>query len=134
MCVFTCFWLFASPWTVARQAPLSVTFSRQEYWNRLPFPHPGSFPDSEDQTCLLHLLDWQAKSLLLHCLGSPLVMNSLVIICYLRFYTWIFFFPLRNMGLFTLLLKIMVLFQLYLFRGAVNINVKCILYIFITYI
>ena len=38
------------------------------------------------------------------------------------------------MGLFTLLLKIMVLFQLYFFRGAVNINVKCILYIFITYI
>ena len=32
-------------WTVARQAPLSMGFSRQEYWNRLPFPPPGN--DSE---------------------------------------------------------------------------------------
>ena len=31
---------FATPWAVARQAPLSVEFSRQEYWNRLPFPIP----------------------------------------------------------------------------------------------
>ena len=33
--------LFATPWTVARQAPLSMAFSRQEYWSRLPFPTPG---------------------------------------------------------------------------------------------
>ena len=32
---------FATPWTVARQAPLSMGFSRQEYWNGLPFPSPG---------------------------------------------------------------------------------------------
>ena len=32
--------LFATPWTVARQAPLSVGFSRQEYWSGLPFPSP----------------------------------------------------------------------------------------------
>ena len=30
------------PWTVARQAPLSIGFSRQEYWSELPFPLPGS--------------------------------------------------------------------------------------------
>ena len=30
-----------TPWTVVRQAPLSVEFSRQEYWNGLPFPPPG---------------------------------------------------------------------------------------------
>ena len=35
----------ASPWSVARQAPLSMGFSRQEYWNRLPFPSPGDLPD-----------------------------------------------------------------------------------------
>ena len=29
---------FATPWTVALQAPLSMGFSRQEYWSRLPFP------------------------------------------------------------------------------------------------
>ena len=32
--------LFAAPWTVAHQAPLSVGFSRQEYWSGLPFPSP----------------------------------------------------------------------------------------------
>ena len=32
-------------WTVAHQAPLSMEFSRQEYWSRLPFPSPGDLPD-----------------------------------------------------------------------------------------
>ena len=34
-----------TPWTVARQAPLSMGFSRQEYWSGLPFPSPGALPD-----------------------------------------------------------------------------------------
>ena len=34
-------WLFATPQTVARQAPQSAEFSRQEYWSGLPFPSPG---------------------------------------------------------------------------------------------
>ena len=38
---FSCVQLFVTPWTVARQASLSVGFSRQEYWSRLPFPSPG---------------------------------------------------------------------------------------------
>ena len=33
------------PWTVAHQAPLSMGFSRQEYWSGLPFPSPGDPPD-----------------------------------------------------------------------------------------
>ena len=37
--------LFVTPWTVAYQAPLSVGFSRQEYWSGLPFPSPGDLPD-----------------------------------------------------------------------------------------
>ena len=37
--------LFATPWTVAHQAPLSMGFSRQEYWSGLPFPSPGDLPD-----------------------------------------------------------------------------------------
>ena len=37
--------LFATPWTDARQAPLSMGFSRQEYWSGLPFPPPGDLPD-----------------------------------------------------------------------------------------
>ena len=37
--------LFATPWTIAYQAPLSMGFSRQEYWSGLPFPSPGDLPD-----------------------------------------------------------------------------------------
>ena len=37
--------LFASPWTVAYQAPRSMGFSREEYWSGLPFPSPGDLPD-----------------------------------------------------------------------------------------
>ena len=35
-------WLFVTPWTVACQAPLSTEFSREEYWNALPFPSPDT--------------------------------------------------------------------------------------------
>ena len=38
--------LFATPWTVAYQAPLSMGFSRQEYWSGLPFPSPGDLPNT----------------------------------------------------------------------------------------
>ena len=36
---------FAIPWTVTRQAPLSMRFPRQEYWSGLPFPPPGYLSD-----------------------------------------------------------------------------------------
>ena len=38
-------WHFATPWTVAYQAPPSLEFSRQKYWNGLPFPFPVDFSD-----------------------------------------------------------------------------------------
>ena len=38
-------YLFATPQTVVHQAPLSMRFPRQEYWNRLPFPTPGDLPN-----------------------------------------------------------------------------------------
>ena len=37
--------VFATPWTVAYQAPPSMGFSRQEYWSRVPFPSPGDLPN-----------------------------------------------------------------------------------------
>ena len=37
--------LFATPWTVAFQAPPSMGFSRQEYWSGVPLPSPGDLPD-----------------------------------------------------------------------------------------
>ena len=36
---------FVTPWTMARQAPLSVGFPRQEYWSGLPLPNPGDLPN-----------------------------------------------------------------------------------------
>ena len=42
--LFGCVWLFVVPWTSARQAPLSVGSSRQEYWSGLPCPSPGGLP------------------------------------------------------------------------------------------
>ena len=44
-CVFSHVQLFVTPWAVAHQVPLSMEFSRQEYWSRLPFPSPGDCPD-----------------------------------------------------------------------------------------
>ena len=41
----SCVRLFATPWTVAHQAPPSMGFSRQEHWSGLPFPSPGDLPD-----------------------------------------------------------------------------------------
>ena len=38
-----------TPWTVARQAPLSMGFSRQEHWSGWPFPSPGDLPDPETE-------------------------------------------------------------------------------------
>ena len=61
-----------SLWTVANQAPLSMGFSRQEYWSGLPCPPPGDLPN----LCLLHLLHWQAGSL-------PLVPPGKIYIIYL---------------------------------------------------
>ena len=46
---FSHVWLFAPPWTVALQAPLSVGVSRHESWGGLPFPSPGAPPNSETE-------------------------------------------------------------------------------------
>ena len=45
-----CVRLFATPWTITQQAPLSMGFSRQEYWSGLPFPPPGDLPNPRIKT------------------------------------------------------------------------------------
>ena len=46
VCMLSCVQLFATPWTVAHQAPLYMRFFRQEYRSGLPFPSPGDLPDA----------------------------------------------------------------------------------------
>ena len=47
LALLSCVRLLVTSWTVARQAPLSMGFSRQEYWSGLPFPSLGNLPDPE---------------------------------------------------------------------------------------
>ena len=58
------------PRTAVCQAPLSMEFSRQEYWSGLPFLTPGNISDSGMETELLRLLHWPVDSLQLCHLGS----------------------------------------------------------------
>ena len=68
--------LFATPWTVSRQAPLSVGFLRQEYWSGLPFLSPGDLPDPgiklESPASAGEFFTSEPP-------GKPIIMNS---ICY----------------------------------------------------
>ena len=74
VCVLSHFghvWLFVTLWIAAYHASLSVGFSRQEYWNELPCPPPGTFPTQGSNPCLLCFLKLQAGSLLLVPSGKP---------------------------------------------------------------
>ena len=74
----SCVQLFATPWTVAHQAPLSMEFSRQEYWSGLPFPSPGILAQESN----LRLLYWQADSLPLSHQGSPNLLSKYLLSIY----------------------------------------------------
>ena len=63
----SCVPLYAAPWAVAHQAPLSMGFSRQEYWSGLPGPPPGDLPNPGIEPGSPAL---QADSLLFELLGS----------------------------------------------------------------
>ena len=65
-------WLLATPLTVAPQAPLSMGFSRQQYWSGLPFPSPEDLPDPEIEPRSPTL---QADALTSEPPGSPVVKN-----------------------------------------------------------
>ena len=51
---FSCVRLLVTPWTAAHQAPLSMGFSRKEYWSGLSFPYPEDLPNlGINPTCLM---------------------------------------------------------------------------------
>ena len=71
---FSCVQLCGILWTAACQAPLSMEFSRQEYWSGLPCPPPGDLPDPEGKPAsLTSNLHWQANSLPLTPTGKPML-------------------------------------------------------------
>ena len=70
--------LFAAPWTVAYQAPLSMGFSRQEYWNRFPFPSPGESSLPRDRTLVSRITGrrfnlWATRE---HCKLSFIILGA----------------------------------------------------------
>ena len=68
---FSHVWLFVILWTVAHQAPLSMRFSRQEYWSGLPCPPPGDLPYLGTEPAFPEVPALQANSLLLSHWESP---------------------------------------------------------------
>ena len=87
--------LLATHWTVARQAPLSMGFPKQEYWSGLLFPFPGNLSNQRWNLCLLCLLRWQVDSLPLRHLGSPALLLTVFdyrhpsvceVVCHCGFY------------------------------------------------
>ena len=74
VCILSCFshvCLFATLWTVACQAPLSMGFSRQEFWSGLLCSPPGDLPNPGIDSHLLCLLHWLVGSLPLAPPGKP---------------------------------------------------------------
>ena len=59
----TVMYLYDLLWTIAHQAPLSMEFSRQEYWSGLPFPTPGHLPDPGIEHLSTVSTCWQVDSL-----------------------------------------------------------------------
>ena len=76
VCVLSCVCLFATPETVAHQAPLSMEFPRQEYQSGLPFPPPGIFPTKDwTQVSCVFCSD---RNILYHWKGSPIIEEALI--------------------------------------------------------
>ena len=103
MCVHVCaellthVGLFVTLWTVACQASLSMEVSRQEYWSRLPFPPPEVLLTLGSKPWLFCLLHWQADSLPLCHLGSPVEVDMHILTywsIFNVFYISVFFFKL----------------------------------------
>ena len=65
--VFSCAWRFVTLWTIARRAPLSMGFSRHEYWSGFPLPLPGYLPTSSSRVSS-RLRDWTHISYV-SCIG-----------------------------------------------------------------
>ena len=80
--VFSRVLLFVTPCTLARQAPLPMKFSRQEYWSSLPFPPPGDLPNSGIKPTSPVSPGWSGGFFTTEPLGKWLVITALFTISY----------------------------------------------------
>ena len=71
--MLSCVRLFATPWTVAHEAHLSMELYRQDYWSGLPFPPPEDLPDPGMEAASSVFPALSVNSLPLNPLGSPIV-------------------------------------------------------------
>ena len=79
-------WLFVNSWTVVRQDPLSMGFSKQEYWRGLPFPTPGDFPDPGIESPSPVAPALQADSFQVSYQGIPLYLLSVQSLSHVRLF------------------------------------------------
>ena len=73
----------ATPWTVAYQAPLSMEFSRQEYWSGLPFPSLGDLPDPGIEPTSLASLALAGRFFTSVPPGKPCITDNYILIHYI---------------------------------------------------
>ena len=79
--LLSCVQLFANPWTLAHQPPLSLEFSRQKYWSELPFPPPEDLPNTGIEPACLALA---GRLLTTTQPGKPLPKRALLLSLWLR--------------------------------------------------
>ena len=89
---------FVTPWTIARQAPLSMEFSRQKYWTGLPFPPLGDLPHPGTEPMSLAL---QADSLPLSHWGNYIYVCVCVCVCVCICMYIYFIYIMCNLYIFT---------------------------------
>ena len=91
VCAFSWIWLFVTIWTITRQAPLSIGFSRQDYWSGLLFPPPEDLPNPRLELVFSAL---QVNSLSLSHPGNslPSIQHSNILFYCILFYN-IFYYP-----------------------------------------
>ena len=111
-----------TPWTIAHQAPLSMGFSRQEYWGGLPLPSPEHLPNPGIKPVSPA---WQADSLPLSHLGSPLLSINLVFFFFF-FLKAVVYFGLQDQWYVGFSFHLPHLYLAFFFNGTLNFRISSI--------
>ena len=104
--LFSCIWLFVTPWTIAWESPLFIGFPRQEYMSGLPFPPPGDYDSQRIKPmCLVFpalagrfFYNWATREALCMCIYIYLIFQYVVYKRVLRMFPmqWVPFYVLSQ--------------------------------------